>query len=96
MTRRIAGYGGAVAAILVVAWLVSTAWSPSAQQAGGDEGGEAVATPRMPDGKPDLSGRWGGGGGGGGRPRQEDPRATSRWSGATARTTRPTANATRA
>ncbi len=29
-------------------------------------GGAPVATPRAPDGKPDLSGRWGGGGAGGG------------------------------
>ncbi len=71
MTRRIAGYGGVVAALVVVAWLVSNEWSPSAQQAAGGEG-EAVETPRTSDGKPDLTGRWGGGGGGG-RARQEDP-----------------------
>jgi hypothetical protein len=29
-----------------------------------DAEGEAAATPRMPDGKPDLNGVWGGGGGG--------------------------------
>ncbi len=69
MTRRIARYGGVVAALLVAAWLISMARSPAAQQAGGE--GNAVETPRMPDGRPDLSGRWGGGGGGG-RPRQED------------------------
>lgn len=35
-------------------------------------GGPAAPTPRMADGKPDLSGAWGGGGGGGGRPVLED------------------------
>ena len=35
--------------------------------------GADVATPRMPDGHPDLSGVWGaGGGGGGGRPVDDD------------------------
>lgn len=37
--------------------------------------GSAAATPRMPNGKPDLSGVWAaGGGGGGGRPVLEDDR----------------------
>jgi hypothetical protein len=37
----------------------------------------AAPTPRMPDGKPDLSGMWGGGGGGGGRDFDENGRISS-------------------
>jgi len=42
--------------------LISTA---GAQARRPDGASAPVATPRTPDGKPDLSGRWGGGGGGG-------------------------------
>jgi hypothetical protein len=37
-----------------------------AQTRPGGNGASSVATPRTPDGKPDMNGRWGGGGGGGG------------------------------
>jgi hypothetical protein len=70
MTSRFVRYS-LITALAVVAWLVLT---PSAEaQYAAPEGAPApqsqassAATPRMPDGKPDLGGWWGGGGGGGG------------------------------
>jgi hypothetical protein len=67
MTRRPVRY---IVAVLIAAAvsLVTFAWSMStgvAAQAGRAQPGAAVPTPRAPDGKPDLTGRWGGGGGGG-------------------------------
>jgi hypothetical protein len=59
MKRQIA-YISAIA--IVVAMGTLAAQMP---QTNGSNG-EAAATPRTPDGKPDLTGVWGGGGGGGG------------------------------
>ena len=71
MRRRVLRYGLAAAAVAAVAWMSTS--QPSAQYggAGGGRAAEdarqaAVPTPKMADGHPDLSGRWGGGGGGGG------------------------------
>jgi hypothetical protein len=68
MKRGSSRYGVALLAAVTVGWLIpaSVACTQAPQAEEGEESG-AVATPRMPDGKPDLSGRWGGGGGGGGR-----------------------------
>src|SRR5688500_638982 len=51
----------AVVGVLLVALMSAEA---AAQTRPASEGGAASATPRMPDGKLDLNGRWGGGGGG--------------------------------
>jgi len=68
MTLRSSRYrlvtAGAVAFLL-------TASTHAADQAAASSGGQkpqasSVATPRTPEGKPNLAGRWGGGGGGGG------------------------------
>ena len=61
MTRRILLFSVAAS---VVAAALAFAGSALAQSNGAAPA--AAATPRMPDGKPDLSGMWGGGGGGGG------------------------------
>jgi hypothetical protein len=68
MTRRVFRYGLMVAALAATAWVSS---SHVAAQRGGGAGPTiaalaAMPTPKMADGHPDLSGRWGGGGGGGG------------------------------
>lgn len=70
MTSRFVRYS-VIAAFAVAAWLVLTPWTEAqyTAPAGGpapQSQASSVATPRMPDGKPDLSGWWGGGGGGGG------------------------------
>src|SRR6478736_5484637 len=64
MTRQLAYIGVAACIALAVASL-----AVAQGRGGGRAGGAAeanVATPRTPDGHPDLSGMWGGGGGGGG------------------------------
>ncbi len=58
------------AAVLTVAALAQTP-APLAQT---NAGSAAVATPRTPDGKPDLSGMWIAGAGGGGRAYEVDER----------------------
>jgi hypothetical protein len=68
MTRRVFRYGLMAAALAATAWVSS---SHVAAQRGGGAGPTiaalaAMPTPKMADGHPDLSGRWGGGGGGGG------------------------------
>lgn len=70
MTRR----SVYVSAALLIVTALAQAPSPFAQTNAG--GGTPVATPRMPDGKPDLSGMWvaGAGGGGGGRAYEVDER----------------------
>ena len=50
--------------LLSLTLLVTTNIGAQTRPAG--SGASSVATPRMPDGKPDLNGRWGGGGGGAG------------------------------
>src|SRR5258705_5547470 len=72
MTRRVVRYGLAAAAFAAVAWLSTS--QPTAQYGGGGGGRAAenaklaaVPTPKMADGHPDPSGRWGGGRGGGGK-----------------------------
>ena len=69
MRRRIA-YLSAVAIVTIALG------APAAQTQSNGSNGNAAATPRTPDGKPDISGVWaaGGGGGGGGRPLIEDER----------------------
>ncbi|MBI4886239.1 MAG: hypothetical protein HY824_04035 [Acidobacteria bacterium] len=52
-----------IAPALALAAAASTIAAAAQTRAAGP--GAAVATPRMPDGKPDLSGMWGGGGGAG-------------------------------
>jgi hypothetical protein len=66
MMRRIALF--AIAAIVAVAavWLITSRAATQEGSAPNREGASARATPRMPDGKPDLSGVWMGGGGGDG------------------------------
>ena len=54
---------------LLFALVAAALWSapaPVAQTKPATTGGAPVTTPRMPDGKPDLNGRWGGGGAGAG------------------------------
>ena len=71
MTPRVLRYGLMAAAFAATAWMSTS--HPAAQYGGG--GGNApnnnaalaaMPTPKLADGHPDLSGRWGGGGGGGG------------------------------
>jgi hypothetical protein len=62
MTRRLL-YLCAVVSVAALALTVSTFGQTRTN--GNASNGEAAATPRMPDGKPDLSGMWGAGGGGG-------------------------------
>ena len=64
MARRLAGCS--VAALMLSAWLVGCS-TPATEQTAARADGAAAApeTPRMPDGRPDLSGVWGGRGGGG-------------------------------
>jgi len=68
MTRRVFRYGLMAAALAATAWVSS---SHVAAQRGGGAGPTitalaAMPTPKLADGHPDLSGRWGGGGGSGG------------------------------
>lgn len=65
MTRRCSRYSLAIAGVVAILWL-SVGPSAQAPKAGGQKA-SSVPTPRTPDGKPDLTGRWGGGGGGGGQ-----------------------------
>jgi hypothetical protein len=65
MTRRFLYIAGAVA-LAAAASTLAAAQTPT----NGTNGTTAVATPRTADGKPDLSGMWGGGGGGGGAARE--------------------------
>jgi len=62
MTRGVLWCGAAV----VMALAVSSIMIPTVAQERA-QSGAAAKTPRMPDGHPDLNGRWGGGGGGGRR-----------------------------
>ena len=64
MTRSYVRYGLAAAAIVGVVWVVGTLLPQFRTQQPAAAAGE---TPRIADGHPDLSGRWGGGGGGGRR-----------------------------
>ena len=63
------GLGVLTVVCLVAVWLwsVGAARQDSAERAAAAPGG-AAATPRMPNGRPDFNGRWGGGGGGGRKP----------------------------
>jgi hypothetical protein len=63
------GLGVLTVVCLVAVWLwsVGAARQESAERAAAAPGG-AAATPRMPNGRPDFNGRWGGGGGGGRKP----------------------------
>ena len=65
MMRRIVRAGVAVPVALAALALTPAAHTQTTTVA---RPAASAATPRMPDGKPDLSGLWGGGGGGGGRP----------------------------
>jgi hypothetical protein len=70
MTRRSISI---TAAVSVAVAALAMAVSPEAQTNPGNAAGAAVATPRAPDGKPDLSGMWiAGAGGGGGRAYEVD------------------------
>ena len=65
--RFIAATVGVVAGVSLLAVTLLVSSDVGAQTRPGAGGASApVATPRTPDGKPDLNGRWGGGGGGGG------------------------------
>jgi hypothetical protein len=64
---------GIIAICLAVAALAFSTWA-EAQSAGNGSRSAAAASPRMPDGKPDLSGWWGGGGGGDGEGGGEGPK----------------------
>ena len=70
MTPRPLRYGFMLALAAAVAWLAPV---PGAAQEGGGGGNAptkaelSAPTPKMADGKPDLSGRWGGGANFGGR-----------------------------
>jgi hypothetical protein len=59
---RVCAYVGALA-IVASAGALPAAQSPQSDRAGGDQG---VPTPRLANGRPDLSGSWGGGSGEGG------------------------------
>lgn len=59
MNRQLFRFG--ITTVVTVAVSLALTSGAAAQNA------SAASTPRMPDGKPDLSGMWGGGGGGGGR-----------------------------
>jgi len=68
MTRRVLRYGLMAAAFAAIGWMSA---SHAAAQRGGGAAPTiaalaAMPTPKLADGHPDLSGRWGGGGGGGG------------------------------
>jgi hypothetical protein len=70
MTRR---FVSITAVVSVAVAALAMAVSPEAQTNTGSAGGASVATPRTPDGKPDLSGMWvAGAGGGGGRAYEVD------------------------
>ena len=72
MFRRLAYVSVAVSIALAAASLALAQGRGGGAQ-GAPAAGANVATPRMPDGHPDLSGVWGGGGGGGGgRPVDDD------------------------
>ena len=68
MTRRLLRYGLMAAAFTAIAWMSTS--NAAAQRGGGAAPSlatlAAMPTPKLADGHPDLSGRWGGGGGGGG------------------------------
>src|SRR5918996_4710391 len=73
MTRR---FVSTTAVVSVAVAALAMAVSPEAQTNTGSGAGASVATPRTPDGKPDLSGMWvGGAGGGGGRAYEVDAQA---------------------
>jgi hypothetical protein len=71
MTHVVTRFGAAFAGAALIS-LVSIQAAPQygvpaqGARAGGAAQQQSVATPRTPDGHPDLSGMWGGGGGGGG------------------------------
>ncbi len=83
MTCRSMRYS-VIAAVIVAAWLVLTPLAQAQEQEGAPAGGAgrqnqqaaSVPTPRMADGKPDLSGFWAGGGGGGGAAADEEGNLT--------------------
>ncbi len=68
MARLVSRYGLLAAAFAATAWMSTS--QVAAQRGGGaapaDAALAAMPTPKLADGHPDLSGRWGGGGGGGG------------------------------
>jgi len=68
MTRGVLRYGLMAAAFAATAWMSTS--HVTAQRGGGPAPTiaalAAMPTPKLADGHPDLSGRWGGGGGGGG------------------------------
>ena len=75
MARRLLRCGLMAVGFAAVAWMSSSIPAAQSGAAGGGRAGEdaklaAMPTPKMADGHPDLSGRWGGGGGGGGNATQ--------------------------
>ena len=75
MTRRLAYISVAALIALAVASLAVAQGRGGGQGAAGAQAN--VATPRTPDGHPDLSGMWGGGGGGGNREFETDAQGNS-------------------
>src|SRR5438105_13640641 len=65
MTRRLSYVSVAAFMALAVASLALAQGRGGGRGQGAGAPEAAVATPRMPDGHPDISGMWGGGGGGG-------------------------------
>ena len=70
MTCRCVRYAVMTAAAAAIALMLTPSTdaqtaTPARGAAAGAQNAAPVPTPRMPDGKPDLSGFWGGGGGGG-------------------------------
>src|SRR5262245_22038835 len=77
MTHVVTRFGGAFAGAALISLVSIQAALPYVAAAQGARAAGAaqqhsVATPRAPDGHPDLSGMWGGGGGGGGGDKRDE------------------------